>query len=256
MSTNRCSVHISRRSLWLALGAAGVAARARAAEESVPPAVREAADRFRTKIVVLKGSGPAGRSSATGFLVQPGVVLTAAHFVKADQKILAWLNGVGYPAHLRAQHPSHDLALLTLDAPALLLKPADISDDLMDLDVGEQLLILTGPSQSATARGEPDDRVILPAVYHQRRTVRGTTGRREDVLILGAQVQRGDSGSPVIRVLDHKVVGVTLRRELEADGESSVRVQAAPADLLHAWLTRATPADADDFYLKKAAGNR
>ncbi len=237
---------VLRTGLGLVLGAAGVGESPAWALDAA-----EAADRLRTKVVVLKSRVGDVRGNATGFLARPGLVVTAGHFVRDNAAIVAWLNGVGYRARLKEMHPSHDLALLSLDAPSLYLKPADLAPTAGDLRRDEPLVILTGPSQPANARGEPDDRISLLARFEERRVVAGAGGRPEEVLAMAGSVRRGDSGSPVARVRDGRVIGVLIRRDQPEDGDISLRAYAVPVEHLARWLDRQRPDGDEEFYLRR-----
>lgn len=208
---------------------------------------REAADRARTKIVILKTVRAGAAGSATGFMAGPGLAVTAGHAVSRATAVTAWLNGVSYPARVSALHPSLDLAALRLRAPELQLKPLELAERSTDLLPGEELLILAGPSQGPNARGEPTTRVLIPATFRRRGEMRDPDGRVGTMLTLNATVERGDSGSPVIRVRDGKVVGVVSSRELpDAEGVSRT-AYAVPVEALAIWL-RDVEADGE-FYL-------
>jgi S1-C subfamily serine protease len=202
---------------------------------ATPLGAREAADRARTKVVILKIARSGVRSSATGFLVRPGLVVTAAHAVSADASITAWVNGASYPAVVTATHPQHDLAVLTLHAPGLFLKPLALAGSSDDLRPLERLLIIAGPSQGAVT-GDPAGRLALEAVYRGKAVLRLSSGRQGVLLRLDASVERGDSGSPVIRLRDGRVVGVLCSRELPDANGLSHQAFAAPVETLAPWL--------------------
>ncbi len=73
------------------------------------------------------------------------------------------------------------------------------------------------------------------------------------MLALEASVERGDSGSPVVRVRDGRVVGVLSSRRLPDETGVSRVAYAVPAEVVHPWLDaaarRLTPARDEDFYL-------
>ena len=100
--------------------------------------ILDAADRARTKVVVLKTARGNVRSSATGFLVRSGLVLTAGHAVTPTATVQAWVNGVPYRASVSAIHPENDLALLRLEAPPLFLKPVELAVQSGALTRGER----------------------------------------------------------------------------------------------------------------------
>lgn len=212
---------------------------------------REAADRSRTKIVILKTARATSRSSATGFLARPGLTVTAGHAVSPTATITAWLNGVSYRAGLVATHPDYDLAVLRLRAPELQLKPVALATGSAELKPGDELVVLAGPSQAPRATGEPNDRVLISARFRTRGPVRDPGGKVGQMLTLDASVERGDSGSPVLRARDGAVVGVLSSRELpDAEGISRT-AYAVPVEALTSWLDHVSgPAVPDDeFYL-------
>lgn len=214
--------------------------------------MQEAVDRTRTKVVILKTSRPSGSGVATSVLVRPGVVLTAGHAVARAASITAWVNGVAYPAELLARHPESDLALLRLQAPRLRLKPAELAESSAELAKGEQLVIVAGPSQPTRADGDPAGRIAIPAHFRERRTLRDANGRPGPVLALDAAIERGDSGSPVLRVKDGRVVGILSGRELPMAGGKSATAYAVPIESLYPWIDEAAPAPKPSvFYLEE-----
>lgn len=210
---------------------------------------REAADRSRNKIVILKTARQETSGSATGFLARPGLTVTAGHAVSAATSITAWLNGVSYRAGVVASHPDYDLAMLRLRAPELQLKPVELAATSAEIKPDEELVVLAGPSQGPRAMGEPNERVLIPARFRARGPVRDPGGKLETMLTLDASVERGDSGSPVLRARDGAVVGVLSSRELpDAEGVSHT-AYAVPVEVLRTWLDQVAPADDDEFYL-------
>jgi S1-C subfamily serine protease len=232
-----------------AVCAAGIALALSAAGADSGPSrrAREAADRSRTKIVILKTARHETGGSATGFLARPGLTVTAGHAVSAAASITAWLNGVSYRAGVVASHPDYDLAVLRLHAPELQLKPVQLAPTSAEIQPGEELLVLAGPAQGPRAMGEPNDRVLIPARFRARGPVRDPSGKVESMLTLDASVERGDSGSPVLRARDGAVVGVLSSRELPDEEGVSHTAYAVPVEALNTWLNRV--AGNDDFYL-------
>jgi len=216
-------------------------------------AAHEAADRARTKIVVLKTTRGTVKGSATGFLARPGLVVTAAHAVEAADGVVAWLNGVPYGAAVAARHAQHDLAVLRLRAPRLGLKPLALAPTSEGLREAEPLVILAGPSQGPRAMGDPAERLAIEAAFARRLRQKDPTGREDTVLSLRAGIRRGDSGSPVLRVSDGAVVGVISARELPDEAGVSRFAFAIPIERVHAWLDQVADreAEGEDFYLRR-----
>lgn len=232
---------------------AGLCAPAAEAPRAEAPRAAEAADRARTKVVVLKTAHAQSRGAATGFLARTRLVLTVSHAVTQGGSITAWVNGVPYGAQLAATHPEYDLAVLRLRSPELLLKPVELAGSTADLAPGEPLVIVAGPAQPPGATGDPSQRVAIPAAFRRRVLLRGPGGRPVPMLALESSIEHGDSGSPVIRVKDGRVVGMVNSRELPDPGGISRTAYAVPVEALHSWLdeaSRRTP-DGEEFYLLK-----
>jgi S1-C subfamily serine protease len=218
-------------------------------------ATREAVDRARTKVVILKQT----RGAATGFLAYPGLVVTAGHAVADVSLLTAWVNGVPYRAEVVARHPDYDLAMVRLRAPELLLKPAALASTSLTLPAGEPLVILAGPAQGRNATGDPTTRVPIPAAFDQLSRIGAPNPRPSAMLSMRASVEHGDSGSPVIRVRDGTVVGVLSSRELPDEAGVSRRAYAVPVEALLPWLETAAReaaarAKEEGFYLEGIAG--
>jgi S1-C subfamily serine protease len=227
-----------------------------AAERDAEPGrqARDVAERAQTKVVVLRTTRERLVNDATGFLVSPRLVITAGHAVRSGVRPTAWLNGVSYSTSLLAVHPDHDFAALELRAPSLLLKPLELADTSTDLRSGEALVILAGAKQVGRGTGDPRQRVALPAIYQDRVTLRLSNGKPGPLLKMDASVERGDSGSPVIRVRDGQVVGVLSSRELpDANGVSHTAF-AAPVETLRAWLAGLSPTSGQDLSAPIAPG--
>jgi S1-C subfamily serine protease len=178
--------------------------------------------------------------------------------MRSGVRATAWLNGVSYNTGLLGLHPDHDFAALELRAPSLLLKPLDLAETSTDLRSGEALVILAGASRVGRGTGDPTQRVALPAVYQGRVTLRLSNGKPGPLLKMDASVERGDSGSPIIRVRDGRVVGVLSSRELpDANGVSHTAF-AAPVETLQTWLADLPSAvetrpsgGVEEFYLQR-----
>jgi S1-C subfamily serine protease len=239
------------------LSALSVGAAWSQADPAAPPrTTQDAADRVRTKVVILKVARDNRVSSATGFLVRPGLVLTAAHAVRTPGRITVWVNGVKYAGRLLDLHRDHDLAALSLTAPELQLKPVELLAATEALEKNEPLIVLAGPSQGANVNGDPVNRVIIPARFRNRVRLRMPSGTLGPMLEMDGSVEKGDSGSPVIRVKDARVVGVLSSRELPDEAGVSRVCYAVPVEAIQTWLDGLKqPVNEDeDFYLKRAAG--
>lgn len=240
------------------------AAGEKSASANTPPVLSDrgvdAADRIQTKVVVVRTAQADHHGYATGFLAGPGLVLTSAQAVKGLTSAVTWVNGVAYSATVAALHPSSDVALLRLRAPELLLKPAVLAESTRGLTSDEELVVVTGPTQPASTDTEPMSRRVRAVRFSSEITQRNAQGKPGPVLLLRGSTERGDSGSPVVRVRDGAVVGIVIGREL-ADAQGVSRAAyAVPSDALSSWLADFSHATADmpsagapkeDFYLSR-----
>src|SRR4051812_22580488 len=186
---------MTRRGLAAACAAAAAAAATVAvvairADEKAPdpPVVR----------VELAGATSAA-DVATGFAVAPGRVVTVAHVLERDRRLVVRQGRVTRHARVLREDRRNDLALLAvpgLDAPALAGEGAR-GDRLLvrrgDTPLvrrGDRLLVRRGVRTSA-----------LPATVRRpiRASVRGPDWGpyRRPALELAAAVQLGDSGAPL-----------------------------------------------------------
>lgn len=226
---------------------AAVAAASAGPTETGALDVHEVVDRARTKVVVLKLAGTRSQTSATGFVAGPGLVVTVAHAVESTSRLTAWMNGASYPARVVRTRRDDDLALLRIEAKEVLVKPLPLSPDSRRLEREEALVILAGPSQAPGADSDPRNRLPIPARFRDRVRLKAvTTG---PVLALRAHVEKGDSGSPVLRVRDGAVVGMLSSREVPgADGLSST-AYAVPVEAFRPWVEDREPVGGERFYL-------
>lgn len=247
-----------------ASAAPATASPAKPTAANTPPVLSDravdAAERIRTKVVVVRTAQADHHGYATGFLAAPGLVLTSAPAVKGLTSAVAWINGVAYSATVAAVHPSSDVALLRLRAPELLLKPAVLAESTRGLSPEEELVVVTGPTQPASTDTEPMARRVRAVRFSSEITQRNAQGKPGPVLLLRGSTERGDSGSPVIRVRDGAVVGIVIGRELADSQGVSRAAYAVPADALSSWLadfshatvdTPSAAAPKDDFYLSR-----
>lgn len=228
-----------------------------AAEGRLSP--EAAADRIRTRIVVLKTARGGAGGFATGFLASDRLAVTAAHAVDREGGVTGWLNGAPYAVSGVHPHPVEDVAVVALNTPNLLVKPAGMAQTASTLRRGELLYIVTGPSQEAGARAQPQNRRVLPARFSA--FVRPRAELREGAdegarfrLRLNVSVLPGDSGSPVLDGQGN-VVAVLTSRAAPVDGQSA-RAYAVPVDLVRSWVEQVrhdVHQDDDRFYLLRAA---
>ena len=167
--------------------------------------IRQAAART----VQIQSRGCGGLLFGSGFPVQPGLVVTAAHVVAGtrDYQVVT-RDGLRVPATVVFFDPRRDLALLrapTLDLQPLRLAPAASNGQPAAVigypGGGHELVIGAQVMSEVTADGSD--------IYAQGRAVR-------QVYVLNAQVRQGDSGGPVVD-LDGRDLGVVFAASTASD---------------------------------------
>ncbi len=160
---------------------------------------------------ILKVAGEAcGRiQEGTGWVVEPGLVVTNAHVVAGEPATrLERPDGSEVAATLVAFDPDRDLAVLS--APDLGLPALPVGES----DVDQRGAVFGHPG------GGPLE--LSPFVSRQRinavgTDIYGSPGTRRDVLVLAADLAPGDSGSPLVAT-DGTVVGVAFAIAPDRDG--------------------------------------
>jgi S1-C subfamily serine protease len=138
--------------------------------------------------------------SGTGWVVQPGLVVTNAHVVAGTRSVKVENSSGSRNGTVVAFDPRHDLALIsvpTLRAAALPTATAANGDVGVDLGYPGGGSLTTSPyriSQRVQANGRD--------IYDQAPVTR-------DIFILGAELHPGDSGGPLVDPAGH-VVGVAF----------------------------------------------
>ncbi|MGH9091078.1 MAG: MarP family serine protease [Acidimicrobiales bacterium] len=140
----------------------------------------------------------------SGFVVEPGLVVTNAHVVAGERSTQVVVGSGSYQATPVLYDPSFDLAVLRTDAPVgppLTVDPDDVGRGTQGAVVGypENGSLSVGPAGVAAAlTAEGQD------IYDQ-----GTVVRK--VYQIDADVQPGNSGGPLVAA-DGQVVGVVFSR--------------------------------------------
>jgi S1-C subfamily serine protease len=173
----------------------------------VPPtsdaAVQAAAGAGQPSTLQVQATGCGGISSGSGFVTQPGFVVSNAHVVAGGEAVLVRDTGGERPAEVIHFDPDLDLAVLHvpgLEVPAIgwVGTPADRETEGVTLGFpGGQRDMVVKPA-TVRSRGEAVGRDIYG---------RGVAPR--EILTLSAGVQRGDSGGPFVTA-DGLVGGVVF----------------------------------------------
>jgi S1-C subfamily serine protease len=154
-------------------------------------------------VVQVEASGCNSVSFGSGFVTQPGVVVTNAHVVAGGQDVRVRSGNGTEGARIVLFDPRLDLAVLTV--PGLKAPPLPWSSE------------PTGRGLTGATLGFPGGRknlTVKPAAVRRRvqavgRDIYGRETVTRDVLILADEVKRGDSGGPFVTG-DGEVAGVVF----------------------------------------------
>jgi S1-C subfamily serine protease len=191
------------------------------------PLVRDLAGLAVPSTVKVSADTCQSISSGTGFVVEPGYVVTNAHVVAGSDTVRVGLDGNAYDAAPVLFDPDLDIALLYapgLPAPALPLARTDPTRGATGATLGY-------PGGGALTALPAAVAGTYPArgldIYGDQRVTRA-------ILELRAEIEQGDSGGPL--VLSDGTVGGVVFAEARTDPEvgyaltpSSVRDAIAPA---------------------------
>lgn len=170
---------------------------------------QEQAEGISQSIVKVVGEACGRIQEGTGWVVEPGLVVTNAHVVAGEPStVLQRQDGSEAEATLVAFDPERDLAVLS--SPDLGLPALRVGDSAVD--------------QRGAVFGHPGGGPLelSPFVTRQRidavgTDIYGSPGTERDVLVLASALAPGDSGSPVVDTTG-QVVGVAFAIAPDREG--------------------------------------
>lgn len=170
---------------------------------------QELAEQVAGSVVKVEGEACGRIQEGTGWVVEPGLVVTNAHVVAGEPETrLERPDGSSVAATLVAFDPDRDLAVLS--SPELGLPALPVGES----DVDQRGAVFGHPG------GGPLE--LSPFVSRQRinavgTDIYGSPGTERDVLVLASDLAPGDSGSPLVAT-DGSVVGVAFAIAPDRDG--------------------------------------
>jgi S1-C subfamily serine protease len=180
-------------------------------DASSPPSVEAAVEAAADSTVGVEGTACRVAVRGSGFVVEPGLVATAAHVVAGVERPSVRVgDGTAVPAVLVAFDPARDLALLEVDLPSSAGPPSPRRDPV--------------PVEDAVVLARHDDAELRPfavrivdTVLARGPDIRGEGSFTRQVAVLEGEVGEGDSGAPVVGE-DGAVLGVVVAVSTERPG--------------------------------------
>jgi len=186
-----------------------------AAAGSVLPIGRIYRDAQPGVVEISAGSGTSQAQGSGWVYDTTGHVVTNQHVVEGASDItVRFANGSTHPATLVGTDPSTDLAVLTVDAPASLLRPLELGDS-TGVAVGDAVVALGSPFglEGTITSG------IVSALHREMTAPNNFT--INDSIQTDAAINHGNSGGPLLNMRG-QVVGVNAQIESESGGNDGV----------------------------------
>jgi S1-C subfamily serine protease len=169
-----------------------------------PPADLPApVDRAAASTVTVEGTACRTSVRGSGFVVEPGLVATAAHVVAGVERPSVRLDdGTVLPAVLVALDPARDLALLAVDLPSTVGPPMARREPVPVEDA-----VVLARDEDAALR--PVGVRVVDTLLARSPDIHGDGSVTREVAVLEGGVAEGDSGAPVVGE-DGSLLGVVV----------------------------------------------
>lgn len=152
----------------------------------------------------LQGAGSGGRpmmdymSYGSGIVLSPdGYILTNEHVIRGAGRVTVTMNdGTEAQATVIGSAQSYDLALLKIEAKALLYAPLGDSDE---LSTGEWVIAIGNPFGYTLNDWQPTVTVgVVSAVHRDVQGSAGTGAKLNNMIQTDAAINPGNSGGPLV----------------------------------------------------------
>ena len=159
-------------------------------------------ERVKGSVVLIRSTLSTGTATGSGFVYDTeGRIVTNYHVIEGANSItVTFINGTIAPATIVGTDPYSDIAVIDVDAPALLLVPLMLGDS-SALKVGEPVLAIGNPYGLA-------DTLTTGIVSAVGREMDSASGYPiVDVIQTDAAINPGNSGGPLLN-MKGEVVGI------------------------------------------------
>lgn len=173
-------------------------------------ALQPAIDAASGSTLRVEAVGCGGLLSGSGFVAEPGLVVTNAHVVAGTREVAVLDGGTARRATVVSFDPATDVAVLRvagLREPALTLATGEQSR-------GAAGVVLGFPGGGSLTAGPA---AVLQAYQARGRDIYNQSLTTRDIYVLQAQVRPGSSGGPFV-LADGRVAGVVFARSVSDGG--------------------------------------
>jgi S1-C subfamily serine protease len=177
---------------------------------------------------------PLPRGSGSGFCIAQGnYIMTNHHVIRDAKKIMVHLDGQEekYLAHLVADNPDGDMAVLKIDMPAgKSLTPIPFAA--IDVTKGDEVCALGWPGMLSDNLSSTLTNGLISTVHD-----------KEGYLVTNCKIEHGNSGGPLCSVSGCCIAGMVTAKTVTSEGLSESYGLAIPASKLKQFLKEKLPPD-------------